>query len=219
MNVFPNSRNIETTQATPPIENPIELLVNEAFGGLRHEGVDVGPSLVVEEEETLHETLALNKKNLFELLKDGSQELYEGSKYSKLELLLKLYHIKYVCPNDCMLYWEDGVKSETCKYCHTSRWKLKKKSNTDHTPTTKHMRWHAEYDNKDGTLRHPRDGLASDSFNPFGTMSTSHSIWLVILVPYNLPPWLCMKQPNLILSMIIPGPHAPGNNIDTVRSF
>lgn len=319
MNVFPNSRNIETTQATPPTENPIELLVNEAFGGLRHEGVDVGPSPVVEEEETLHDTPALNKKNLFELLKDGSQELYEGSKYSKLEFLLKLYHIKclsglsdkgmtmildllrdafkfakipdsfyeakktinklsldYIkidaCPNDCMLYWEDDVNAETCKYCHTSRWKPEKKSNTDHTPTTskkkkkkqkknpakilryfplkprlqrlfmcskiaEHMRWHAEDDNKDGTLRHPRDGeawkkfdttflefssdprnvrlgLASDGFNPFGTMSTSHSIWPVILVPYNLPPWLCMKQPNFILSMIIPGPRAPGNNID-----
>ncbi|XP_049389030.1 uncharacterized protein LOC125853389 [Solanum stenotomum] len=303
MNVLPNSRNTETTQATPPTENPIELLVNEAFGGLRHEGVDVGPSPVVEEEETLHDTPAINKKNLFELLKDGSQELYEGSKYSKLEFLLKLYHIKCLsglsdkrmtmildllrdafkfakipdsfyeakktinklsldcikidaCPNDCMLYWEDDVNVETCKYCHTSRWKPKKKSNTDHTPTTrkkkkkkqkknpakilryfplkprlqrlfmcskiaKHMKWHAEDDNKDGTLRHPRDseawkkfGLASDGFNPFGTMSTSHSIWPVILVPYNLPPWLCMKQPNFILSMIIPGPRAPRNNID-----
>ncbi|KAK6778393.1 hypothetical protein RDI58_025111 [Solanum bulbocastanum] len=178
MNVFPNSRNIETTRATPPIENPIELLVNEAFGGLRHEGVDVGPSPVVEEEETLHDMPALNKKNLFELLKDGSQELYEGSK---------------CLSNDCMLYWKDDVNAETCKYCHTSRWKPKKKSNTDHSPTT---------------------SLASDGFNPFGTMSTSHSIWLVILVPYNLPPWLCMKQPNFILSMIIPGLRAPENNID-----
>ncbi|WMV45292.1 hypothetical protein MTR67_038677 [Solanum verrucosum] len=131
----------------------------------------------------------------------------------------------------------DDVNAETCKYCHTSRWKPEKKSNTDHTPTTKHMRWHAEDDNKDGTLRHPRYGeawkkfdttfpefssdprnvrlgLAGDDFNPFGTMSSSHSIWPVILVPYNLPPWLCMKQPNFILSMIIPGLRAPGNNID-----
>lgn len=99
------------------------------------------------------------------------------------------------------------------------------------------MRWHAEDDNKYGILRHPRDGkawkrfdtiffefssdprnvrldLASDGFNPFGTMCTSYSIWTVILIPYNLPPWLCMKQPNFILSMIIPSPRALGNNID-----
>ncbi|KAG5582040.1 hypothetical protein H5410_052667 [Solanum commersonii] len=93
MNVFPNSRNTETTQVTPPTENLIELLVNETFGGLRREGVDVGPSSVVEEEEKLHDTPDLNKKNLFELLKDGSQELYD-SKYLKLKFLLKLYHIK-----------------------------------------------------------------------------------------------------------------------------
>ncbi|XP_059298526.1 uncharacterized protein LOC132051465 isoform X1 [Lycium ferocissimum] len=45
-------------------------------------------------------------------------------------------------------------------------------------------------------------------------MSISHSTWPLILVPYNLPPWLCMKQPYMILSMIIDGPRAPGNDID-----
>jgi hypothetical protein len=35
-----------------------------------------------------------------------------------------------------------------------------------------------------------------------------------MLVPYNLPPWMCMKQQYFILSMIIPGPTAPGMNID-----
>ncbi|XP_075109941.1 uncharacterized protein LOC107801371 isoform X1 [Nicotiana tabacum] len=103
--------------------------------------------------------------------------------------------------------------------------------------TVEHMRWHAEDSNKDGIMRHPRDGeawkrfdtifpefasnprnvrlgLASDGFNPFGTMSTNYSIWHVVFVPYNLPPWLCMKQPNLTLSMIIPGPRTAGNNID-----
>ena len=62
-----------------------------------------------------------------------------------------------------------------------------------------HMRWHTEGGNKDGILRHPRDGeawkrfdttypefafesrnvrlgLASDGFNPFGAMSTNNSI-------------------------------------------
>ncbi|KAK9951304.1 hypothetical protein M0R45_006758 [Rubus argutus] len=32
---------------------------------------------------------------------------------------------------------------------------------------------------------------------------------------YNLlPPWLCMKKPYLMLSLLIPGPTSPGNNID-----
>ncbi|KAK8559251.1 hypothetical protein V6N12_042532 [Hibiscus sabdariffa] len=45
-------------------------------------------------------------------------------------------------------------------------------------------------------------------------MSTSYSTWPVVLVPYNLPPWLCMKQSSFILSMIIPDEKGPGNDID-----
>jgi len=99
------------------------------------------------------------------------------------------------------------------------------------------MRWHEEGRVRDGKLRHPADGeawkdfddrhddfakdarnvrlgLASDGFNPFGNKNLKHSTWPVMLVPYNLPPWICMKQTSLMLSMIIPGPDSPGNDID-----
>ncbi|KAF5446854.1 hypothetical protein F2P56_032452 [Juglans regia] len=100
------------------------------------------------------------------------------------------------------------------------------------------MKWHAsERVNDDNVMRHPADskvwkdfdlhyptfasnsrnvriGLASDGFNPFNNIAKPYSIWPMILVPYNLPPWLCMKDPYLILSLLIPGPKAPGNDID-----
>jgi len=99
------------------------------------------------------------------------------------------------------------------------------------------MRWHKNKRVDDGVLRHPADslawktfdeehmtfaldprnvrlGLASDGFNPFGSMSNSYSIWPVVLIPYNLPPWLYMKQSNILLSLLIPGPKGPGMNID-----
>ncbi|XP_070019526.1 uncharacterized protein [Nicotiana sylvestris] len=99
------------------------------------------------------------------------------------------------------------------------------------------MRWHASDNNTDGLMRHPRDGetwktfdrthsgfasdprnvrlgLASDGFSPFGTMTATYSIWPVFLIPYNIPPWMCMKHTSFILSVIIPGKHIPGNNID-----
>ncbi|KAL3838469.1 hypothetical protein ACJIZ3_023060 [Penstemon smallii] len=99
------------------------------------------------------------------------------------------------------------------------------------------MRWHKERRVDDGILRHPADaeewkefdklhesfaedprnvrlGLATDGFNPFSNMSTSYSTWPVILLPYNLPPWKCMKSPFFILSMLISGPKSPGNDID-----
>ncbi|KAL3849603.1 hypothetical protein ACJIZ3_011485 [Penstemon smallii] len=100
------------------------------------------------------------------------------------------------------------------------------------------MRWHKEKRvHEENALRHPADseawidfdskhplfgndsrnvrlGLASDGFTPFSNMGTSYSIWPVILVPYNLPPWMCMKDPYFMLSMLIPGPKGPGNEID-----
>jgi hypothetical protein len=103
--------------------------------------------------------------------------------------------------------------------------------------TAEDMTWHKNKRTNDGILRHPADsltwkkfdeehtffasdarnvrlGLASDGFNPFGIMSTSYSMWPVVLIPYNVPPWLCMKQSNFMLSLLISGPKSPGNDID-----
>ncbi|XP_016452815.2 uncharacterized protein LOC107777332 [Nicotiana tabacum] len=103
--------------------------------------------------------------------------------------------------------------------------------------TAETLRWHDVERSKDGKLRHPADaqawkdfdsfhlnfardsrnlrlGLASDGFNPFRTMRISHSTWLVILMVYNLPPWMCMKPEYCMLSLLIPGPRLPENDID-----
>ena len=39
-------------------------------------------------------------------------------------------------------------------------------------------------------------------------------MWLVILIPYNLPPWLVIKVSYFMLSLLISGPHQLGNKID-----
>jgi len=62
--------------------------------------------------------------------------------------------------------------------------------------------------------RNVRLGLASDGFNPFGMLNVSYSCWPMILIPYNLPPWLCLKQSYWMLSMMIPGARSPGVSID-----
>jgi hypothetical protein len=103
--------------------------------------------------------------------------------------------------------------------------------------TAPYMRWHAESRTRDGVMRHPangetwitfdnlhpdfmadsrnvRLGLTSDGFNHFGNLSTSHSTWPILLVPYNFPLWICMKQTSFILSLVIPGPSSPGMDID-----
>ena len=92
------------------------------------------------------------------------------------------------------------------------------------------MRWYKEKRiNEDSVLRHPANfeawknmdtqfpwfpqdphnvqlGLATNGFNPFGTMSISFSMWHVVLVPYNMPPWRCMKEMFVNLSLLILGP-------------
>ena len=47
--------------------------------------------------------------------------------------------------------------------------------------------------------RNVRLGLASYELQPFNQSKTPYSIWPVILIPYNLPPWMCMKESNFIL--------------------
>ncbi|GFS37289.1 hypothetical protein Acr_00g0051170 [Actinidia rufa] len=99
------------------------------------------------------------------------------------------------------------------------------------------MRWHMENPSdgeesrhpahsdewKDFDVKHPefaleprnvRLGLGVDGFNPFGNMSNSYSMWPVILVPYNLPPWLAMKDSFFMLILLVPGDKQPGIDID-----
>ncbi|XP_042395408.1 uncharacterized protein LOC121985814 [Zingiber officinale] len=45
-------------------------------------------------------------------------------------------------------------------------------------------------------------------------MNTTYSMWPVIVVPYNMPPWKCMKSENMMLSLLIPGPTSPGKDMD-----
>ena len=59
-----------------------------------------------------------------------------------------------------------------------------------------------------------RFALASNGMNPFGNLTTNHSSWLVLLMIYNLSPWLCMKRKYMLLSMMIADPKQPRNNID-----
>ncbi|XP_020271977.1 uncharacterized protein LOC109847145 [Asparagus officinalis] len=105
------------------------------------------------------------------------------------------------------------------------------------TEDAKYLTWHDDERIKDGMLRHPADSpqwktfdnkypefgkesrnlrlvLSTDGMNPHGLQSTSHSTWPVILMIYNLAPWLCMKRKYMMLSILISGPRQPGNDID-----
>ena len=66
--------------------------------------------------------------------------------------------------------------------------------------------------------RNLRLGLVTDGMNPYDNLSTQHSSWPVMLVIYNLPPWLCMNRKYMMLSMMISSLRQPGNDIDVYLS-
>ncbi|GJZ78223.1 hypothetical protein Tco_0642895 [Tanacetum coccineum] len=103
--------------------------------------------------------------------------------------------------------------------------------------TAVHMRWHDEHVQEDGVMSHPSDdeawkyfdqtcppfaeetrnvrlGLCTYGFQPFGQLGKQYSCWPVIVTPYNLPPWMCMKDPYMFLTIIIPGLKNPKQRID-----
>ncbi|GKF90989.1 putative transposon, En/Spm-like protein, partial [Tanacetum coccineum] len=96
------------------------------------------------------------------------------------------------------------------------------------------LRWHATWRITDGVLRHPADSkawrtidekflqIAKDTRNlrlgisadgvDVNTGNRHRSVWPVLTVIYNLPPWLYMKRKFINLSVLISG--YPRNDID-----
>nr|AAF79675.1 F9C16.30 [Arabidopsis thaliana] len=112
--------------------------------------------------------------------------------------------------------------------------RLKRMYQSHKTATT--MRWHAEHQTNEGEMNHPSDaaewryfqelhprfaeeprnvylGLCTDGFNQFG-MSRNHSLWPVILTPYNLPPGMCMNTKYLFLTILNSRPNHPRGSLD-----
>jgi hypothetical protein len=96
--------------------------------------------------------------------------------------------------------------------------------------TVIHIQWHkdGERENKE-VMVHPSDGdswkaldnfdlqyaqdmrnvhigLSTDGFTLFGDNAASYSCWPVFAVPYNLPPFICMKYKFMFLCLVILAP-------------
>ncbi|BBN70421.1 transposable element gene [Prunus dulcis] len=177
-----------------------------------------------------------------DLLPEGNTiptSMYEAKK--TLCALGLSYEKMHACPNDCILYRKEYEDSTNCPTCGISRWKEGKdsilKEGVPAKVTAKSLTWHAARKSIDGQMSHPADSpswkllddkwpefgneprnlrlaLSSDGFNPHSSLSSRYSCWPVILVTYNLPPWLCMKRKFMMLTLLISGPKQPGNDID-----
>jgi hypothetical protein len=93
---------------------------------------------------------------------------------------------------------------------------------------SKLMRWHEEFKSEDHVMRGPANSLAwkfansrwtfpkeeprhirfemaMDGVNQHGNNSNSHLTWPIVLVNYNLLPWMSVKAVHLILCAIVSG--------------
>jgi hypothetical protein len=90
------------------------------------------------------------------------------------------------------------------------------------------MDWHAKNRSRDNVMRIPADceafkhieekwpifvndprnikmGIALDGVNPFSIQNTQYSVWPVIVVNYNIPPYMSIKKQHMMLSLLVPG--------------
>ena len=93
------------------------------------------------------------------------------------------------------------------------------------------MTWHSENVSSDGAMRGPYDapqwehvrrehaafegdsrnlhlGMCADGVNPYSQQRSTHSMCPILLLNYNVPPWLTTKNFFMMLSLLIPGPEA-----------
>ncbi|KAA0042871.1 hypothetical protein E5676_scaffold108G00910 [Cucumis melo var. makuwa] len=136
---------------------------------------------------------------------DLPTSMYEAKKM--LGSLGMEYEKIHACPNDCCLYRKEYANAIMCHECGESRWKYGKDANKKKKIPAKII----EIDDK---LRHLADSpawklvdtmwpnfsyeprnlrlaLSADGINPISDMSSKYSCWPVVMVIYNLPPWLC----------------------------
>ena len=154
-------------------------------------------------------------------------------KLKKILRDLGLHYIKIdAYPSDCMLYSKEHANANECVVCGVSRWKSSDDHSTDEftnstkkkkisakvlryfplkprlqrlymsTKTTSHMKWHIDGRMEDEMMRHPVDSLAWKNFD---NVHPSFAL---------KPHWMFMKQTFFMLSLLILGPTAPGNDID-----
>ncbi|KAL9690719.1 hypothetical protein QQ045_011127 [Rhodiola kirilowii] len=126
------------------------------------------------------------------------------SSYSEVKRLLKNmgmgYEIIHACEYGCVLFYKEYKDFEHCPVCDESRY-----LDGDAWQEFDHKK-HPDFARD---TRNVRLGLSTDGFNPFGEVALSHSTWPIVVMPYNLPPSMCMKKEFNILALLISGPKSP----------
>ncbi|XP_073120199.1 uncharacterized protein [Henckelia pumila] len=120
----------------------------------------------------------------------------------------------HACPNDCILYRKEFEDLSNCPICGMSRWKLGNNSVVNEADSPAWKVVDHKWPDFASESRNLRLAISVDGINPHSLMSSAYSCWPVVMITYNLPPWLCMKRKFMMLTLLISGPKQPENDID-----
>ncbi|XP_026437833.1 uncharacterized protein LOC113336056 [Papaver somniferum] len=158
-------------------------------------------ALFWKENENLEKCLKCNEPRYKVVEGKGKKIPQKVLRYFPLKPRLQRLFMSRMTAKD-MKYWKKKQKAEKNVFRHPADSKIWQELDEKH-------KWFA----KDS--RNVRLGIASDGFIPSNDLNGKpHSIWPVIVVPNNLSPWRCMKEPFIFLTLLIPGPNTPENDID-----
>ncbi|GKA96072.1 hypothetical protein Tco_0818167 [Tanacetum coccineum] len=165
-----------------------------------------------------------------ELLLDVEKPLYEGCiDFTKFSAIVKLLNLKGKYEASDKFFTEllglikkmlpagNEMKNDkdltACRTCRTSRWKVDNKTKKvyENIPAKAWRTIDEKFPEIAKDTRNLRLGISADGVD-INTRHRYHSVWPVLTVIYNLPPWLCMKRKFINLSVLISG--YLGNDID-----
>ncbi|GKB26555.1 putative reverse transcriptase domain-containing protein [Tanacetum coccineum] len=138
------------------------------------------------------ELLGLIKKML-----PAGNEMVEKTYQAKkvMKLMGSGYKKIHVCINNCLLYWKDDKDLTACRTCRISRWKVDNKTHKvyENIPAKAWRTIDEKFPEIAEDPRNLRLGISADGFD-VNRGNRHHSVWPILTVIYNLPPWLCMKR-------------------------
>jgi hypothetical protein len=148
--------------------------------------------------------------------------LYEGEEHENLVecpvcRLPRYVHGSDQIPRKILRYFPIIPRLQRLFRCpdvaHLMKWHVHNKCDDGHMRSVVDSPQWAVVDEIDPTFKDEDNNvymeMVSDDVNPFGNQSTKYSMWPVLLMIYNLPPWLVTKKFFISLTVLIPGEKSP----------
>ncbi|GJW77651.1 putative reverse transcriptase domain-containing protein [Tanacetum coccineum] len=136
------------------------------------------------------ELLGLLKK----MLPTGNEMVEKTYQAKKLMRMMGSGYKKiHVCSNNYILYWKDNKELTVCPTCGISRWKVDNKTHKVYENISAKA-WRTIDEKFPEIAKDPRNlrlGISADGVD-VNSGTRHHSVWPVLSVIYNLPPWLCV---------------------------